>query len=356
MFILKEAKLFIAVFCLVLGLTACSDDSSNNKESEAQKKETTAKEKDQDTKTQDTDDIIKAFEDKDLEVEDPEEMTKDDYGFAPFVADKGVRFLIPSVGEDDGGRIFTFQGEEDLHKLKKYYDDLGEDSAALASWTIEHKNVLVQLNGDLPGKKAWDYKEAIDSESTLYLSGKEMTEEEAEKESGDKDDDDSSDSDDAEEKDHDNEDQAKKDKNKEEDTSDKTYLDDYTEEDIEYARIWMQFMEQQDITELNVNHVSAGTPINPHSDNSATYEEDVTILTADHTSDGIITYSSNGDGTINIYGVPSQFPPEDYVEEEEGMSMYDYTHQVIEDTATEEVKPLDDKSVANFIETTNINV
>lgn len=131
-------------------------------------------------------------------------------------------------------------------------------------------------------------------------------------------------------------------------------LDSYSEEEIEYARVWMQFMEVQDITELNVNKVSVGTPINPHVDKSSNYPEDVVILTSDMTANGIITYSSNGDGTINIYPIPSQFPPEEFIQEEEGMDMQEYTQYLTDNTEKMDVAPLDDDKVAEFLDSVDI--
>lgn len=110
-----------------------------------------------------TDDVIKAFQDAGLEAEEPKEMTKDDYGMAPMKADEGVRFFIPSLGEDSGGRILTYSDQADLEEMKEYYDSMGEESAMLFSWTMKKDNVLVQINGDLEEDKYNEYKEALNS-------------------------------------------------------------------------------------------------------------------------------------------------------------------------------------------------
>ena len=107
--------------------------------------------------------VVQAFKDTGLECEDVYDMTKDDYGLAPMVAKEGKRFLIPSLGEDNGGRIFTFNNTEDLEKTKAYYDDLGKESAAFFSWTFVKDKVLVQINGDLPEDKAKKYEAALNS-------------------------------------------------------------------------------------------------------------------------------------------------------------------------------------------------
>jgi hypothetical protein len=111
-----------------------------------------------------TDAILAALREKGAEVGKTHAMEPDDYGLAPLVAAEGVRFLIPSLGEDSGGRVFTFANADDLHKLRKYYDDLGRDSAAFFSWTFanEAKLAPVQINGDLPKAKAETYRAAIE--------------------------------------------------------------------------------------------------------------------------------------------------------------------------------------------------
>lgn len=81
-------------------------------------------------------------------------------------------------------------------------------------------------------------------------------------------------------------------------------LSQYSNEQIEYARVWLQLGPNQDIDELNVRHIQAGEPINPHDDTSADYPEDVIQLAGSRLVDGSVTYSGNGDGTITVYNVP----------------------------------------------------
>lgn len=103
--------------------------------------------------------IIKAG----LEFESPSEMTKDDYGMAPLTAKKGVRFFIPSLCSDCGGRLFTFSTKEDLESIYRYYDELGKQSAMFFSWVFFKDNVLIQINGDLSEEKALEYQTALDT-------------------------------------------------------------------------------------------------------------------------------------------------------------------------------------------------
>lgn len=78
----------------------------------------------------------------------------------------------------------------------------------------------------------------------------------------------------------------------------------YSSQQIEYARIWFQLGPNQEIDELNILHIPAGTPLNAEDETSATYPEDVIQLTGSRLVDGSVTYSGNGDGSINVYNVP----------------------------------------------------
>jgi predicted small secreted protein len=98
-----------------------------------------------------------------LEFESPRPMTPDDYGFAPMVADEAIRFLLPSLCSDCGGRLFSFTSEEDLEKTKSYYTDLAEESALFFSWVFSEDNILIQMNGDLSESKAVQYKEVLEN-------------------------------------------------------------------------------------------------------------------------------------------------------------------------------------------------
>src|SRR5699024_783288 len=55
-------------------------------------------------------------------------------------------------------------------------------------------------------------------------------------------------------------------------------LNQYSSEQIEYARVWLQLGPNQDIDSLYVRHISKGEPLNPNDDTSMTYPEDVIQL------------------------------------------------------------------------------
>ena len=105
--------------------------------------------------------IVAAYKAAGLEAESPTAMGPGDYGPAPYVA-KGVRFLIPSMCADCGGRAFVGTKEE-ITQLRSYYEELGKASALLFSWvfvTADGK-AMVQINGELPEDQAKRYEEAL---------------------------------------------------------------------------------------------------------------------------------------------------------------------------------------------------
>ena len=79
----------------------------------------------------------------------------------------------------------------------------------------------------------------------------------------------------------------------------------YTDDQIEYARIWLQLGANQEIDTLYIQRIPAGTSIVPSISNSAVFPEDVIQLSGGRKIDGSVTYGSNHNGTINLYDVPT---------------------------------------------------
>ncbi|URT69067.1 hypothetical protein [Cytobacillus firmus] len=127
------------------------------------------------------------------------------------------------------------------------------------------------------------------------------------------------------------------------DKEDNKTLSQYSSQQIEYARVWLQLGPNQDLDELYVRHIPAGTPLNPEDETSAGYPEDVIQLAGSRLADGSVTYSGNGDGTINVYNVPlrwdGQYPA--------GEKFYS---DIIEDTKQVSIKPGKDEKVIELIE------
>ena len=89
-------------------------------------------------------------------------------------------------------------------------------------------------------------------------------------------------------------------------------------------------------------HIPAGTPLNLEDDTSASYPEDVIQLSGSRLVDGSVTYSGNGDGTINVYNVPlrwnGQYPA--------GRNFY---IDIIENTKLVYVNPERDEKIVELI-------
>ncbi|CAN7527776.1 hypothetical protein [Rossellomorea sp. LjRoot5] len=122
-------------------------------------------------------------------------------------------------------------------------------------------------------------------------------------------------------------------------------LSTYPSEKIEYARVWLQVIGNGDIEELNVRQISAGEQLNPYDDTSVAYPEDVIVLSGKAMADGTVTYSGNGDGTINVYDVPSHWPSSEQIEE----SMEEYTQGIVDDTEKVSVDAGDEQEVVELI-------
>lgn len=115
-------------------------------------------------------------------------------------------------------------------------------------------------------------------------------------------------------------------------------LSQYSTEQIEFARVWLMLGENQQVDELNAVRIPAGTPINPNDETSEAYPEDVVQLSGSRLVDGSVTYSGNGDGTINVYEVPLRWEasvPDDLDED----FMRIFTKDIIDNTSTFYVNP-----------------
>ena len=107
--------------------------------------------------------VVQAFKSAGLEAEKSFVMGHKDYGLGPMSADEGRRFLIPSLGPDNGGHIFTFSNAADLDTMRKWYVGLGKSSGAFFSYVYVRDNVLVQISGDLADAKAKKYQLALEN-------------------------------------------------------------------------------------------------------------------------------------------------------------------------------------------------
>lgn len=132
-------------------------------------------------------------------------------------------------------------------------------------------------------------------------------------------------------------------------------LSQYSSEEIEYARVWYQLGPNQQIDKLYVTKIPAGSPINPkHEDVSATYPEDVIMLKGTRVVDGAVTYSGNGDGTINVYKVPARWDEKLGVEVDKG-EIKRTTEKVAKETKRVKIDSTANQEIVNLIQKIDMN-
>jgi hypothetical protein len=131
----------------------------------------------------------------------------------------------------------------------------------------------------------------------------------------------------------------------------KSYLNNFNSEEIEYARVWYQLISTKNdlkgIRDVYVTEIPKGSKVNPQAQDSAVYKEDVVKLEAPMKAGGSVTYSSNGDGTINVYNnIPYKW---ESPQNSDYSQMDKVTRKAIEDNVeTIYIKPHDNKTVAKL--------
>jgi len=151
----------------------------------------------------------------------------------------------------------------------------------------------------------------------------------------------------------DNKDQEKKnnDSNESHESTNKSYLNNFSSEKIEYARVWYQLVSTKNdlkgIRNVYVTKIPKGSKVNPQAHDSAVYKEDVVKLEAPMKAGGSVTYSSNGDGFINVYNsIPYKW---ESPQNSDYSQMDKITRKAIEDNVeTIYIKPHDNKTVAKL--------
>lgn len=105
------------------------------------------------------DDIIQSFKDAGLDIGDVSDLPNKEFGEN---REEGKRVLVPSLGDDSGGRVFKFKDEDGLNQAKSYYDELGNSSPLFFSHTHANGVYLLQMNGDMEDAEFEKYKAAMD--------------------------------------------------------------------------------------------------------------------------------------------------------------------------------------------------
>lgn len=145
-------------------------------------------------RTPTSEDVVRSFEEQGLEVgtyyEIDAETQREEQSPVPRTYRDATRFTIPSLQDahqariptplgpdgrpvpesgipklpdepDQGGRVFTFENQDDLEAVRSYYEGLPRVAGFLESHVYVEGNVLLQINGDLPEDRAEAYGAAL---------------------------------------------------------------------------------------------------------------------------------------------------------------------------------------------------
>lgn len=93
------------------------------------------------------------------------------------------------------------------------------------------------------------------------------------------------------------------------DTNSEERLSHFSDEEIEYARVWLNYGNNTSVEKLEVTLIPKGSLINPEDVNYGVYQEDVIEIRGPQEEDGNIVYgvSEEGSGYIHIYPIPYNF-------------------------------------------------
>jgi hypothetical protein len=116
-----------------------------------------------------SEEIVEAFREEGLEVARSESVDEEEDwqdNLVPKTYKEGTRFIIrPGRTENDemGGRVFTYDSEEDLEVMRNYYETVSS-SGMFYTHVYTDGLVLMQINGQIPKAQADRYGEVLEEE------------------------------------------------------------------------------------------------------------------------------------------------------------------------------------------------
>lgn len=134
-------------------------------------------------------------------------------------------------------------------------------------------------------------------------------------------------------------------------------LNHYSAEEIEYARVWLTINGDQELDyleELTVGKSLPGEAVDSSIEGSAKYPEEVTHLTALSPTRSIV-YSSNGDGSINLYHTPVRWKGHPEYDGKTIESLIKWTKEIVENPERVKIPKNDDRKVEKIIQKIKIN-
>lgn len=99
--------------------------------------------------------IVRAIQAANLEGEDAHPLTAEEYGAIPALATEGIRFYTPSLCDDCGGLVLSFDNPNNLETTKTYFIETNQ--LATPVWVFVKDNILLQLSGQIPEAQALEY-------------------------------------------------------------------------------------------------------------------------------------------------------------------------------------------------------
>lgn len=106
-------------------------------------------------------DVVQAFRDAGLEIGESYPVEQEpgwEERPVPGTYEEATRFLVPSLGEDAGGRVFVFGSEEDLRAVRDFYEGLAPSTRP---YVYVEGLVLVQVSNALPEGEAERYSTVL---------------------------------------------------------------------------------------------------------------------------------------------------------------------------------------------------
>ena len=111
--------------------------------------------------------VVDAFEEEGLEVGKSYPLEEDEGWQAfehPTNYEDGTRFEIPSLGRGAGGRVFSFDSEEDLNEMRDFFEGMTKETPSVSSHLYQDGLVLLQMNGDVGKAQAEGYADVLRNE------------------------------------------------------------------------------------------------------------------------------------------------------------------------------------------------
>lgn len=124
----------------------------------------------------------------------------------------------------------------------------------------------------------------------------------------------------------------------------------YSDEEIEYARVWLNFGSNRNVENLEVTLIPKGSLINPNNVDYGVYPEDVIQIRGPQEADGQIVYSvsEEGSGYIQIYPIPYNFETDQSPDVAQYENIADHTESAY-------VEPGNNESVSQLIDKLTIS-